>query len=285
MSEALADSRTLLRPRAEREIRSRSVQPRPTKLGTRYLGFVAILAVIAGLGFKSELVLPGQVWVATTILALFVTLGLVFLHVRNGSPNWLSLDYYITPVLAIIAAGAFSILAPDWRLHSLTTVAMGTIIYTSSFVDLSRGINRARPLHRFLRDATTFIVLLALFYLALQSQLPNALKFTWIFLVALFCGYRSFRFATQKEGLALLSAFLTAGTVAFGAFGLVTYLNLTQDPQYAAVTLAFAWYAWQGLTVHALDDTLTRRIFIEYGLFAAICVYLIALAMLSGRAV
>ena len=100
-------------------------------------------------------------------------------------------------------------------------------------------------------------------------------------MVALLSGYRSFRFATKREGLALLSAFLTAGTVTFGAFGMVTYLN--QGSQYVAVILAFAWYAWQGLTVHALDDSLSRRIMFEYGLFAVICVYLIALALVTGR--
>ena len=133
-----------------------------------------------------------------------------------------------------------------------------------------------------LRSATTFCVLLALFFLILQSNdLPNVVKFSSIFVVALLSGYRSFRFATRREGLALLSAFLTAGTVTFGAFGMVTYLN--QGSQYVAVILAFAWYAWQGLTVHALDDSLTRRIIFEYGLFAVICVYLIALALVTGR--
>src|SRR5438067_1741593 len=157
---------------------------------------------------------------------------------------------------------------------------------------------RARPVPRPIQLGTRYLgllsawavaigltfksVLLALFFLILQSaDLPNVVKFSAIFVVALLSGYRSFRFATKREGLALLSAFLTAGTVTFGAFGMVTYLN--QGSQYVAVILAFAWYAWQGLTVHALDDSLTRRIMFEYGLFAVICVYLIALALVTGR--
>src|SRR5437870_5625198 len=119
--------------------------------------------------------------------------------------------------------------------------------------------------------------------LTFQSNLPDILRFSWIFAVALFSGYRSFRLATQKEGIALLAAFLTAGTVAFGAFGMVTYLN-NQGSAYIAVVLAFAWYAWQGLTVHTLADSLNWRIVFEYGLFAVICVYLIVLAILTGRA-
>ncbi len=186
-------------------------------------------------------------------------------------------------MLAIIAASTFSMLqTPDYRVHAVAMLTMGGFIFASSFVDLSRGMGRERPLHRFLRDATTFCVLLALFYLTLQStDLANPIKFSAIFVIALLSGYRSFRFATKREGLALLSAFLTAGTVTFGAFGMVTYLN--QGSQYVAVILAFAWYAWQGLTVHALDDSLTRRIMFEYGLFAVICVYLIALALVTGR--
>ncbi len=281
MSEALASSSATLRPGQQVRPRVRTTA-RPVQLGTRYLGLLSAWAVALGLTFKSELLSPSQVWQATAALAVLVTLGLVFLHARNRTPAFLSLDHYITPVLVIVAAAAFSILAPDYRVHALAMLTMGAFIFASSFVDLSRGMGRERPLHRFLRDATTFCALLALFFLVLQSNdLPNVVKFSAIFVIALLSGYRSFRFATKREGLALLSAFLTAGTVTFGAFGMVTYLN--QGSQYVAVILAFAWYAWQGLTVHALDDSLTRRIMFEYGLFAVICVYLIALALVTGR--
>jgi len=257
---------------------------RPIQLGTRYLGLLSTWAIVVGLSFKSELLAPNQVWQATAGLAVLVSLGLLFLHARNRTPGWLSLDHYISPVLAIIAAGAFSILAPDYRIHAVAMLLMGAVVFVSSYVDLSRGMGRERPLHRFLRDATTFCSLLALLYLVLQSnELPNILKFSWIFAISLFSGYRSFRFATRREGIALLTAFLTAGTVTFGAFGMVTYLN--QGSPYIAVVLAFAWYAWQGLLVHTLDDSLTKRIFFEYGLFAVICVYLIILAAVTGRPV
>jgi hypothetical protein len=281
MSEALASSSATLRP--GQQVRPR-VRPtaRPVQLGTRYLGLLSAWAVAVGLTFKSELLAPSQVWQATAGLSAFVTLGLVFLHARNRTPGWLSLDHYILPVLTIVAAAGFSMNAPNTGLHTLVMLAMGGFIFASSFVDLSRGMGRERPLHRFLRDATTFCVLLALFFLVLQSNdLPNVVKFSAIFVISLLSGYRSFRFATKREGLALLSAFLTAGTVTFGAFGMLTYLQ--QGSQYVAVVLAFAWYAWQGLTVHALDDSLTRRIMFEYGLFAVICVYLIALALVTGR--
>jgi hypothetical protein len=251
---------------------------RPVQLGTRYLGFVSALSVVVGLTFKSELLDPSQVWYATLALAAFVTGGLLFLHGRNQIPGWRSLDHYVTPVLAIVAGSAFSLMAPDWRQHLLAMIGMGAVIFSSSYVDLMRGLGRVRPLHRFLRDATTFVTLLALIYLVLQSELPNALKFTSVFFVALFCAYRSNRLATEREGRAILAAFLTAGTVAFGAFGMVTYLN--QDSAYVAVVLSFAWYAYQGFIVHTLDDSLTRRIVFEYGLFALICIYLVALGLL-----
>lgn len=254
---------------------------RPIRLGTRYLGLISVWAVVIGLAFRSELLI-GQVWQATIGLVVFVTLGLLFLHASNRTPGWLSPDHYISPILTIVAASGFSMIVSNSSIHALVMLTMGAFIFASTFVDLSRGMGREKPLHRFLRDATTFCVLLALFYLILQAgDLPNVVKFSEIFVVAMLSGYRSFRFATKREGLALLSAFMTAGTVTFGAFGMVTYLN--QGSQYVAVILAFAWYAWQGLTVHALDDSLTRRIIFEYGLFAVICVYLIALALVTGR--
>jgi Protein of unknown function (DUF5656) len=281
MSEALASSSATLRPGQTRASSRPRPAARPIQLGTRYLGLLSTWAVAVGLAFKSELLTPDQVWQLTAFLAALVTLGLLFLHSRNRTPGWLSPDHYISPVLTIIAASGFSSLVPTSNMHALVMLAMGGFIFASSFVDISRGMGRERPLHRFLRDATTFCVLLALFYLILQANQLSNIKFSEIFVVALLSGYRSFRFATKREGLALLSAFLTAGTVTFGAFGMVTYL--TQGSQYVAVVLAFAWYAWQGLMVHALDDSLTRRIIFEYGLFAVICVYLIALALVAGR--
>jgi hypothetical protein len=281
MSEALAGSSTsLLRPGTERAARPRvTPKARPTQLGTRYLGLLSTCAVVVGLSFKSELLAPNQVWQATAGLAVLTVLGLLFLHARNHTPGWLSPDFYTLPVLAIVAAGAFSQLAPDWRLHAAAMVGMGVLIYASSYVDLCRGIGRVRPLHRFLRDSTTFVALLALFYIVLQSELLNVMKFVWIFVVAMLSGYRSFRFATQREGLPLLAAFLTAGTVAFAAFGMITYLN--QGVPYVAVVLAFVWYAYQGFLVHALDNSLTRRVAVEYGLFGLIAVYFVALAQVT----
>jgi uncharacterized protein DUF5656 len=275
-------SPTLVRPRPQRPVRPR-LAPAPTatpvKLGTRYLGFLSACAVIIGLAFKSELLAPNQVWQATAGLVAFTTAGLMFLHARNRTPIWFSLDYYVCPALAVIAAAAFSMLASDWRLHAAAMAAMGLTIYTSSYVDLCRGIGRVRPLHRFLRDASIFLALLALFFLVLQSELPNAVKFVWIFFVSLLSGYRSFRLVTQREGRAMFSAFITAQMVTALAFGMVTYLN--QGNAYVAVVLAFAWYANQGFILHALDDSLTRRVFLEYGLFAVICIYLVALALLT----
>src|SRR3989441_494675 len=189
MSEAVASSSATLPPGQQRSRARPRPAPRPIQLGTRYLGLLAAWAVAIGLTFKSELLTPAQVWKSPAVLALPVTLGLTFLHARNRTPAWLSLDHYITPVLVIVAAAAFSILAPDYRVHSLAMLTMGAFIFASSFVDLSRGMGRERPLHRFLRDATTFCVLLALFFLILQSaDLPNVIKFSAIFVVALVTG-------------------------------------------------------------------------------------------------
>src|SRR3989475_11890283 len=124
MSEALASSSATLRP--GQQVRPR-VRPtaRPVQLGTRYLGLLAAWAVALGLTFKSELLSSGQVWLATAGLAVLVTLRLVFLHARNRTPGWLSLDHYISPVLAIVAASAFSSLAPGYPVHALALLTIG----------------------------------------------------------------------------------------------------------------------------------------------------------------
>jgi len=102
MSEALASSSATLPPGQLRARPRSRPAPRPVQLGTRYLGLLSAWAVAIGLGFKSELLSPNQIWLATAGLSIFVTLGLVFLHARNRTPAWLSLDHYITPVLTIV---------------------------------------------------------------------------------------------------------------------------------------------------------------------------------------
>ncbi len=163
MSEALSNTSATLRPGQPRSIVRPRPAPRPIQLGTRYLGLISTWATAAGLAFKSELLTPNQVWQLSGVLAVLVTAGLLFLHVRNRTPGWLSPDHYITPALSIVAAAGFSILTNDYRIHALAMVTMGGFIFASSFVDISRGMGREKPLHRFLRDATTFCVLLALF--------------------------------------------------------------------------------------------------------------------------
>src|SRR3979411_2328591 len=129
MSEALASSSATLPPGQLRaRSRSRPVS-RPVQLGTRYLGLLSASAGPIGLSFKSELLTPTQVWQATAGLATLVTLGLVFLHARNRTPAWLSLDHYISPVLTIIAAAGFSMLAPTSGIHALVMVAMGGLSF------------------------------------------------------------------------------------------------------------------------------------------------------------
>src|SRR5438045_9243972 len=118
MSEALASSSATLPPGQQRSrVRPRPA-PRPIQLGTRYLGLLAAWAVAIGLTFKSELLTPDQVWQATAVLALLATLGLAFLHARDRTPTWLSLDHYITQVLVIVPTAAFPILEADAPLPS-----------------------------------------------------------------------------------------------------------------------------------------------------------------------
>src|SRR5260370_24849261 len=117
MSDAVASSSATLRPGQQVRPRVRPT-PRPVQLGTRYLGLLSAWAVAIGLTFKSELLAPNQAWLATAGLAVFVSLGLVFLHARNRTPAWLSLHHYITPVLTLIAAATFSMpQTPDYRGH------------------------------------------------------------------------------------------------------------------------------------------------------------------------
>jgi hypothetical protein len=253
-------------------------------LGGRYLAFLAVVATVGALALKSEL-LPGRlVWAAGGILILWTVSGLAFLHFWNRGARLLTIDHYIPPVMAILAACAFSLLTSDWKAHVVVALGAGAIIFANGYADLWRSLGWEKPGHRFLQDASLVAIVFALFLVIQAAPVGVPLKLGWITLAAFATGYRSFSVATPGEWRALSYGLQVAFAVGAVALALLTYLpqqGYEAAGAFVAVVLLLVWYVIRGLIVHGLEESLNKNVIFEYGLMGGIAVYLVVTLLLN----
>ncbi len=251
-------------------------------LGGRYLAFVALATTAVGLAFKSELLQPRTVWLGAGILAVWTMAALALLHYWNRGVRFLTVDHYIPPVLAIVAATGFSLLTTDWRAHVAVMVGMGAVIFANGYTDLWRGLGWEKPGHRFLQDASLVLIVFLIFLVILAAPVAVPVKVGWIALAAFVTGYRSFSLVTGGEWKALSLALQVA--VVVGGLALLRYfpqLGLDAGDAPVAVVLLLAWYVVRGLVMHSLEDALSKNVVFEYALMGGIAVYLVVTVILN----
>ncbi len=269
---------TALEARADAEPAGRHL------LGGRYIAFIALVTTVLAVALKSELLEPRAVWAGAGLLVLWTAAGFAFLHYRNRGERLLTIDHYIPPLLAIVAATAFSLLTADWKAHVVVMVGMGGVIFASGYADLWRDLGWEKPGHRFLQDASLVAIVFFLWLAILASPAQIPVKILWIALAAFATGYRSFSLATRGEWRALAYALQVAFAVAVTALALITYLpQLGYDAAagFVAVILLLVWYVIRGLVVHGLEESLSKNVVLEYGLMAAIAIYLVVTLILN----
>ncbi len=253
-------------------------------LGSRYLAFLAAAATAAGLALKSELLPPRGVWVGVALLMLWTAGGLAFLHYWDRGRRLLTVDYYIQPLLSILAAGGFSLMTSDWRAHAVVMLGMGGAIFATGYADLWRSLGWEKPGHRFLIDAAQVMVVFLLFLVILVAPIPVPGKAAWIALTAFATGYRSFSMVTRGEWKAVSLALQVAFAVGVASLALLTYLpqlGFEAGTGPLAVVLLLTWYVVRGLIMHSLEEALTKNVVFEYALMGGIAVYLIVTVILN----
>ena len=238
----------------------------------RFLLFVAAVLVALALGFKSELVAPGAVWgLGAALLMLAFPALLAYLRTEQGPP---SVEHFIPVALGTIAVAGLSTFAMEWWKYATIAALFGTGFFVSGWIDHRRLREREKPGHVVLQETVMVLAMAAAFLVVLTVALPLPVRMGWIFGISTLATYRSFRALgrVMPPRRAFLFSLFVAQLVTFFALAISVYLNYQEGP-FAAI-LVFLWYVNRGIIRHTVEETLTRNVLIEYGLFVLLLAYL-----------
>lgn len=242
----------------------------------RFLLFVAVVLVAVVLGFKSELIGPGQVWALGGVLVVIAVPALMgYLRSESGPP---AIENFIPVAIGAVAVAGLSSFPMDWWKFGLVAAVFGAGFIVIGWLDHRRLSEREKPGHVVLQETVMVLALAAAYLVVLTVDLTLPVRLAWIFGISLLATYRSFRSLGREmpPRRAFLFGIFVAQLVTFFAWGISVYLNYQEGP-FAAI-LVFLWYVNRGIIRHTVEETLTRNVALEYGLFVALLVYLFAVS-------
>jgi hypothetical protein len=238
----------------------------------RFLVFVGLVLVALGLGFKSELVAPTQVWAlgaGLLILAFPALLG--YLRTDEGPP---AIENYIPVAIGAVAVAGLSTFPMEWWKFDALVAVFGAGFVVSGWLDHRRLREREKPGHVALQETVMVLAMAAAFLVVLTVNLPLPLRLGWIFAISALATYRSFRSLgrVMPPRRAFLFSVFVAQLVTFFSWAITVYLSYQEGPM--AAILVFLWYVNRGIIRHTVEETLTRNVLLEYGLFVLLLGYL-----------
>lgn len=238
----------------------------------RFLVFVAIVLVALALGLKSELVAPSQVWAfgaGLLVLAFPALLG--YLRTDEGAP---SVESYIPVAIGAVAVAGLSTFPMDWWKFDAMVAIFGLGFVVSGWLDHRRLREREKPGHVVLQETVMVLAMAAAFLVVLTVNLPLPVRLGWIFAISALATYRSFRSLgrVMPPRRAFLFSIFVAQLVTFFSWAITVYLSYQEGPM--AAILVFLWYVNRGIIRHTVEETMTRNVVLEYGLFVLLLGYL-----------
>src|SRR6476661_8058792 len=248
-----------------------------------FLIFASVVLVSIALGFKSELLGPGQVWALA--LGLVVIAAPALLGYLRGAEEIPRIEHYIPVALgAITLAGlagghdrAGHPLVPELWKYSLITGAFGVGFIMSARLDYLRLRDAEKRGHLVLQEAILVVVLAGAYLVVVTIPFNIILQLLWIFFITFLASYRSFRIngTAIPPRRAFIFALFVGQVVTFLAWAITTLsIYLVVNEGTFAVMLMFAWYINRGLVRHTVEDSFTRNVVLEYGAFAIVLIYL-----------
>jgi hypothetical protein len=241
-----------------------------------FLIFAGVVLVAIALGFKSELLAPGQVWglaLGTVVLAAPALLGYL-----RGTEEFPRIEHYIPVALGAITLAGLS-LFPDVQLwkYAAAAVFFGVGFVIAARLDYLRLRQQEKRGHLILQEIITLLAVSGA-YLVIVTLHPNPItQLLWIFTISFLGSYRSFRIngVAITPRRAFIFALFVGQVVTFLAWAITALsLYLVVNEGTFAVMLLFAWYINRGLVRHTVEDSFTRNVVLEYGAFAIVLIYL-----------
>jgi len=243
-----------------------------------------VLVAIA-LGFKSELLGPGQVWALA--LGLVVIAAPALLGYLRGTAEFPRIEHYIPVALGAITLAGLS-LFPDVQLWKYATVTalFGTGFVMAARLDYLRLRDQEKRGHIVLQELMLVVVVFGAYLVIVTLHFNPILQLLWIFTITFLASYRSFRIngvpITPRR--AFTFALFVGQVVTFLAWAITALsLYLVVYEGTFAVMLLFAWYINRGLVRHTVEDSFTRNVILEYGAFAVVLIYLFVASYQPGR--
>jgi hypothetical protein len=252
-----------------------------------FLIFAGVVLVAIALGFKSELLAPGQVWVPA--LGLVVIAVPALLGYLRGTEEFPRIEHYIPVALGAITLAGLS-LFPDVQLWKYATVAVvfGAGFMIAARLDYLRLRDQEKRGHLVLQEVMLVLVVFGAYLVVVTPtlQINAILQLLWIFAITFLASYRSFRIngTAIAPRRAFIFALFVGQVVTFLAWAinaLSLYLRILEG--WFAVMLLVAWYINRGLVRHTVEDSFTRNVVLEYGAFAVFLIYLFVSAYQPSR--
>src|SRR3981081_4730354 len=249
-----------------------------------FLIFAGVVLGAIALGFKSELLGQCQVWALA--LALVVVAAPALLGYLRGTEELPRIEHYIPVALGATTLAGVSLLVPELWKCLVLTAAFGAGFVIAARLDYLRLRDEEKRGHVVLQE-TILILGVAWAYLVVVSLHFNAiLQLFWIFTITFMASYRSFRIngSAIAHRRSFIFALFVAQVVTFLAWA-VTALSsyLVVNEGIFAVMLLLAWYINRGLVRHTVEDSFSRNLVVEYGLFAVALFYLFISSYQPGR--
>jgi hypothetical protein len=250
-----------------------------------FLIFASVVLVAIALGFRSELLGPGQVWALA--LGLVVIAAPALLGYLRGTEEFPRIEHYIPVALGAITLAGLS-LFPDVQLWKYATVAVvfGTAFMTAARLDYLRLRDQEKRGHLVLQEVMLVVAVFGAYLVVVTLHFNPILQLLWIFTITFLASYRSFRIngAAIAPRRAFIFALFVGQVVTFLAWAITALsLYLVVYEGTFAVMLLFAWYINRGLVRHTVEDSFTRNVVLEYGAFAIVLIYLFVASYQPSR--
>ena len=250
-----------------------------------FLIFAGIVLVAIALGFKSELLSPGQVWALA--LGIVVIAAPALLGYLRGTDEFPRIEHYIPVALGAITLAGLS-LFPDvqlWKYIGLS-VLFGAGFVIAGRLDYLRLRDQEKRGHIVLQELILVVVVFGAFLVVVTLHFNPILQLLWIFTISFLASYRSFRVngSVIAPRRAFIFALFVGQVVTFLAWAITALqLYLIVYEGTFAVMLLFAWYINRGLVRHTVEDSFTRNVVLEYGAFAIVLIYLFVASYQPSR--
>ena len=249
-----------------------------------FLIFAGIVLVAIALGFKSELLGPGQVWAIA--LGLVIVASPALLGYLRGTDEFPRIEHYIPVALGAITLAGLSLLVPELWKYLVLTAMFGVGFVIAARLDYLRLRAAEKRGHLVLQETILVLALAGAYLVVVTLPFNPILRLLWIFTITFLASYRSFRIngAAIAPRRAFIFALFVGQVVTFLAWAITALsLYLVVNEGTFAVMLLFAWYINRGLVRHTVEDSFTRNVVLEYGAFAVVLIYLFVTSYQPGR--